>query len=223
MFPYRSRPHAWAALALPLALLFSSAAMAQSPSTSQRPYLGLGLGLGDVSLPSSSGNIGATAVTTQSGKDNALATKIYAGFRPWGIWGAELGYHVFGSKHLQNLSTPAGSASGTMKLSSFYAAATATAQPAPNVSLFAKLGLARHYLAVNAVCVGATCTASRGGTSHHWALAPGFGAEYAIGSTWGVRLDYDDYGKVSADDVLSTGNSGAIRASAWTLSVTRNF
>ena len=222
MFSTRSRPHAWAAVVFPFALLVSCEAIAQAPSAASRAYLGLGLGMGDVSLESSTGSVRGTSVATQSGKDNALAPKIYAGYRQ-GIWGVELGYHDFGGKHQQILSTPAGTASGTMKLSAFYAAATATAQPAPNVSLFAKLGLARSYLVVNSLCVGTTCTASRGTASHHWTWAPGVGAEYALNNAWGLRLDYDDYGKVSAGDVLSTGDSGAIRARAWTVSATKNF
>jgi hypothetical protein len=210
-------------LCVTLALFGSSATMAQTATGFPRAYLGLGAGIGNVSLPSSIGSVGATTVTTQSGKNNSLAPKLYAGYRADSTWGIELGYQNFGSKHEQNLSTPGGAATGNMKLSSFYAAATATFSPASNVSLFAKLGLAKNFLVVNAVCVGATCTSSRGATSHRWTLAPGIGAEYAVGPEWGVRLDYDDYGKISADDVLSTSNSGAIRAKAWTVSAKRNF
>ena len=65
-------------------------------------------------------------------------------------------------------------------------------------------------------CVGAVCTAPRG--SDNRGIVAGIGAEYALTGQYGIRLEYEDYGKITVDDVLSTGSIGSLKASAWTLS-----
>jgi OOP family OmpA-OmpF porin len=211
---------AWRALLIAAAALVSTTAFAQS-FVYPRAYLGIGLGQGRASLPSSAGQIGATAVTTASGTDHSPAWKLYAGYLIDSRWGFELGYQRLGDRFEQVLNTAGGSASAKAHLTSWYGAGTGTLELPAGFSVIGKLGLARTLTRLDSVCVGATCTDPRGGG--RWAPLAGIGAEYALRNNYAIRLEYEDHGTVTANDYLSTGNSGSLRVSGWTLSAKRVF
>jgi len=211
-----NKRQAWIHAVLIAAAFGSSSAFSQAPAAFPRAYLGLGLGMGDASLPSSGGQIGGAAVTTSTNKSGSTSWKAYAGYRFDPRWGIELGYNNLGNKFEETLATAGGSATAHANVTSAYAAATGTFDVGNRFALLGKLGLARHWASIDSVCVGATCTAPRG--SNLWGLVAGIGAEYSLTSQYGIRVEYEDYGKVTQGDVLNTGNSGSLRASAWTLS-----
>ena len=47
--------------------------------------------------------------------------------------------------------------------------------------------------------------------------------QYRAAEKLGLRLEYEDYGKMSGDDVWGTGGSGAIKGSAWYLAAQLMF
>jgi hypothetical protein len=210
------------AIAASCSASWSTGSFAQARAAFPRAYIGLGLGVGNASLPSSTGQVGATAVTTSSSKSGSTGWKAYAGYRFDPTWGIELGYHNLGNKFEETLATAGGSATAHADVNSWYTAGTATFGVADRFALIGKLGLARHSASIDRVCVGATtCTTPRG--SDRWGVVAGIGAEYALTGQYGIRLEYEDYGKITVADVLGTGNSGSLKASAWTLSARMIF
>ena len=205
-----------------LLLAGAASGFAQTPTTFPRAYLGLGLGMASLTLPHSSGAIGATAVSTQSSDDHGLGWKGYAGYRIDPMWGLEVGYNYLGARQRDILTTASGTAQGRMNSSNFYTAVVANLDAGSGFSVLGKVGVARYYLAMDAVCVGAACSAPRGVSTYSWGLMAGVGLEYNW-NRYGVRLEYEDYGKVSEDDLMGTGGSGALKANALTLSGKINF
>ena len=183
-------------------------------------YLGLGGSRGNAQLPASAGRIGNTSVQTASSQANASGTKLYVGYRFSPTWGTEFSYADLGKKYSDTLTTPTGSSLGGAKLKAWSWSGTGSFELLPHLWAVGKLGIARDRADVDTTCVGTTCTAPRKNSS--WSPVVGAGAEVGLGN-YGLRLEYEDYGKFSTGDVLSTGNSGSIKAHAVTLSLQTRF
>lgn len=116
---------------------------------------------------------------TDSGENS---WKVYGGYQFTPTWGVELGY------------TDLGKYRGA-EVESWSLAGTATLPLADRWSLFGKLGLARN----NAEFVGAEQKSS---------TLVGVGVGYTLNQNLGLRLEYEDYGKL-ANTGVGTSHKGS--------------
>lgn len=115
--------------------------------------------------------------------------KVYVGKQFTQTWGLELGYTDLGQ--LRNADVESWSLAGT-----------ATVPFGERWSMFGKLGAARNK-------------ASYPGAGHKTSTLAGIGGSYALNQNLGLRLEYEDFGKLSG--------SGDDKGSAVTLSVKFGF
>jgi OOP family OmpA-OmpF porin len=111
---------------------------------------------------------GAGAAKTDT---NETSWKLYGGYQFNPMWGVELGYNDLGSYRgadIENVTV----------------AATATLPLGQGWSLLGKLGAARNE-------------SNFANSSNHTDLLLGLGVGYALAKNVGVRLEYEDYGKLS--------------------------
>jgi OOP family OmpA-OmpF porin len=205
-------------IAAPLALgLAATGAQAQF-------YIGGGIGQDNARMPSVSQtvNVPPAVVVTGSGSNKTdTSYKLYGGYQFTPHWGAELGYSRLGD-HTANITVGNVAGSGSYSLESWTLAGTGTLPlGASGFSLLGKLGVAANRISGSNFCVAGFCDAlgSERKTNAFW----GVGAEYAFTRQISARLEWEDYGKFTGNDVWGTGGSGAIKASAWNASVKFKF
>ena len=193
-----------------------------SSSAFAEGYVGLGVGQGKMSFPSISTTYLGYPITGAGDKTTDTSYKLYGGYNFTQNWGVEVGYNDFGNGY-----SVKGTISGTpytisdMKGHSWYVAGTGTLPLQNGFSLFAKLGVAENHTDGGSACVSGNCGSV--GSENHSSVLYGVGASYNFTKQWAARLEYEDFGKVTSDDVWGTGGSGAVKASAWTLSAKYSF
>lgn len=114
--------------------------------------------------------------------------KVYGGYQFTPTWGIELGY------------TDLGGYQG-FEVESWSLAGTATLPLSPNWSLLGKLGFARN----NAELPSASQKSS---------TLVGVGVGYALNQNFGLRLEYEDYGKLSNSGIGTTHKGSNVLLSA---------
>jgi len=192
-----------------------------SSAHAQQFYLGAGFGQGNVSVPSVSAIVLGTPFTGAADKTKDTAYKLYGGYQFTPNWGVELGYNDLGNKYsIKGLDAgiPYGA---TYKLTSWYVAATGTLPIQGGFSLIGKLGASGNKTSGGDVCALGVCEGL--GSESKTDIMVGVGAQYTFTKGWAARLEYENYGKMSTDDVWGTGDSGALKADAWYLSVNYTF
>jgi OOP family OmpA-OmpF porin len=132
---------------------------------------------------------GLGAARTDSTETSA---KLYGGFQVTPNWGAELAYTDLGRYRGANIGSWSLAGTGTMPLGSGW-------------SLMGKLGAASNR-------------PKFGGSSNHSDVFVGLGVGYAISKNLGVRLEYEDFGKLS-----NTNNAGNSRGNNLGLSLQYGF
>lgn len=192
-----------------------------SSASAQQAYLGVGFGQGHASLPSVSTSFMSVAFTGAADKTSDTAYKIYGGYQFTPNWGVEVGYNDLGNKYSFNGAWGGVPYSGTYKMDNWYVAATGTLPLQGGFSLIGKLGVSANK-ASGGVCVAPLGCASLGSDSKTDVMA-GIGAQYTFMNHWAARLEYENYGKITSDDAWGTGNSGALKADAWNISVNYAF
>ena len=194
-------------------------------SASAQNYVGIGFGGGHAALPSLDAAYLGTPVTATPDKTDNTSFKLYAGHQFTHNWGVEAGVAELGDGYSARTTVsgaPAGSPSGS--LATRYVAVTGTLPVGKRLSLFGKIGLAANEFSSNTACVASfppKCVLPRSG-SHSDTLV-GVGVQYQPAQRPGLRLEYEDYGKMSGDDVWGSGGSGAIKGSSWYLAVQLMF
>lgn len=187
-------------------------------------YAGGGIGQDNARVPSVSQtvNVPPAVVVTGSGSNNDdTSYKIYGGYQFTPHWGAELAYNRLGD-HTANIVVGTVAGSGSYKTESWTLAGTGTLPlGASGFSLMGKLGVAANRISGGNFCVAGFCDAlgSERKTNAFW----GLGAEYAFTRQISGRLEWEDFGKFTSNDVWGTGGSGAIKVSAWNASVKFKF
>ena len=192
-----------------------------SSASAQQAYLGVGFGQGNASVPSVSTTVLGLSFTGAPDKTTDTAYKLYGGYQFTPNWGVELGYNDLGNKYSVRETTAGIPSSMTYKLNSWYVAATGTLPLQGGFSVFGKLGVSANKSSGNAVCVLGVCEDV--GSESKTDVMVGVGAQYTFMKHWAARLEYENYGKMSGDDVWDTGDSGALKADAWYLSVNYTF
>lgn len=205
--------HKWlAAACIAAGTLISSGAYAQW-------YGGIGAGQATVKIPDV-----RTATLTGSGTETkGTSYKLYGGYQFTTNWGAELGYNNLGKKFSANFTASGVGGSAPINVHNAYFAGTGTLPLGGGFSLLAKFGVVRNSMTGGGSgCSGTACVLV-GEDKNRIQPLMGAGAELALGKTFALRLEYEDYGKVSSDNVWGTGASGAIKASSWYLSLKSGF
>ncbi len=123
---------------------------------------------------------------------NETSWKLYGGYQFTPNWGAELSYNDLGRYRNANIE-------------SWTVAGTGTLPMGPSWSLFGKLGLAMNRTRF-------------AGTTNKKDLLVGVGVGYAFTKNVGMRLEYEDYGRLA--DVAGINNT---RGSNVSLSVKYSF
>src|SRR5512146_2358997 len=194
---------------------FASAANAQG-------YVGIGFGQGHASMPGVSTTVLGLAFTGAADKTNDTAYKLYGGYQFTPNWGFEVGYNDLGNKYSVAGSFGGTAYNATYKMDNLYVAATGTLPLQGGFSLLGKLGIAANKVSGGQICAGGSC-ASFAADDSKTDVMVGIGAQYAFMKNWAARLEYENYGKVSGDDIWGTGGSGALKADAWNISVNYAF
>lgn len=203
-------------------LLCLGAGAALASSAYAQGYVGIGVGQGHASLPSASATVLGLAFTGAADKTNDTMYKLYGGYQFTPNWGVELGYNDLGNKYSAVGSLGGVPYNATYKMDNWYVAATGTLPLQGGFSLLGKIGIAANKVSGNQICSGATC-ASFAADDSKTDVMVGVGAQYAFMKNWAARLEYENYGKVSGDDIWGTGGSGALKADAWNISVNYAF
>ena len=182
-----------------------------APSASAQIYVGGGFGSSSVSGVDGSQGIAPNSVT--GGNANKMSTKIYAGYQFTPSWAAEAQYGALGSRNL-SVRTPAGVVlplGGSYNASQFSIAAVGTFPLNSSFSVLGKLGVSS-----NALKLSLPGTTDRGTTS---SLMMGVGVAYSFTPAASVRVEYENFGKLTKDD----GFGGAVRGSNFSVSVKYAF
>jgi opacity protein-like surface antigen len=210
-----------------LAAAALAALLASGQAAAQNSGWYLGGGPGSSRLKFERGDFTGLAAGAYSVDDSDVAPRVFGGYRVAPNWAVEFGIAVLGRfKHRYN-------AGGGNTAVYHYDASAATVAMAANlplsggVSLNGRLGAA--FTATQLRLASATgtitttppscntsffddCTSSK--TNFFW----GIGAQFDINPRWGIRLDYDNYGKIGEE--FETGRA---KAQTWSANVVFRF
>jgi opacity protein-like surface antigen len=164
---------------------------------------------------------------TRSSDDADVAPRVFGGYRISSNWGVEFGLTVLGRfKHRYNAGA-SGNAVFNWDASAATAALAGSLPLGAGLSLNGRLGVAltaarielssaTGTVATNLIASGWGFFSDRtaGESNLYW----GAGVQYDINPRWGVRLDYDNYGKVG--DTIETGRA---KMDAWSANVLFRF
>jgi OOP family OmpA-OmpF porin len=195
--------------------------------TSGHFYAGIGAGAADTS-----GFDGTALGVDVVGDAYKASAKGLLGYQFSRIVGAEIQYTDLGSRTVNGtFGSLSGSASTSESQYSF--AFTGAIPIGDNFSLFGKLGDGRNHMNASNFCIGTPgvgagyCT-QYGGTKND--ILWGVGATYSFNPHFSIRLEYEDFGKFSANagangGTIATGgaNPGDIRATNLALDLIFTF
>jgi OOP family OmpA-OmpF porin len=182
----------------------SGAATAQQPSVTGW-YIGGGVGQSQTKLDNSDFSTGSPAIA-ESKDEKGTAWKFFGGYQLTQNWGVEGGYAKFGDAKYKYNGGAAGSAEVTYETNSLFIAGTGRLPLGSNFSLLGRIGGTRNEAKLSlSSASGAVATALNAagitGSSKKTknAVYLGIGGQYDINRNWGVRLDYDNFGKFGDD------------------------
>ena len=190
-----------------------AAAFVAAPASAQW-YAGIGVG-----TSKTSGADGTTAtvppVNVSGGNVSKGSGKVYGGYQLTPNWGIEAQYTDLGSRALTgSLASGAQVATGSFRSTQYSLAAVGTLPLAANFSLLGKLGVTSNYANISTTIAGA---GSSGNTSD---MIVGVGVAYNITPQLAVRLEYEDFGKLSKN---GSANGGSIRGNNYSLNLQYAF
>ena len=206
-----------AVLALPAALYGPSA---QAQGLQDPFYLGFGIGRDYARVPQATTVSNGVTVTGSGNNNHDTTINVYGGYRFTPNWGIEIAYGRIGN-HSVTAAANGLSATANYDIDSFRVYGTGTLPVSPNFSFIGKIGAAHNRLSGGGVSVAGGAMSINSDSAN--SLAWGVGGEIALNRQWGLRVEYEDYGKFSGNDVWGTGGSGAVKSSAWTGSLKYAF
>ena len=157
-------------------------------------YAGVGIGSAQAKLGSSG--------TIQGNDSYKTSGKLYGGYQFTPNWGVEGQYVYLGKFDFTNAGR-----GGSYKPESWGLAATGTLPLANNFYLMGKLGAAFNRL-----------RDSNLNGDNKTDLLAGVGVGYNFAPKWGIRAEYEDFGKMSKNN-----NGGDIKGNNWTISVKYSY
>ncbi len=208
------------------ATAFAGAAHAQSLPPDSHFYFGGGLG--HVHADPNKGDYSdqAPGSTTNTGRDDSTAWKLYGGLQWNKYWGLEAGYANLGQfQNNYSLSTTNSSATGTNRLSAWSLAGTGTYPINDAFSLNAKAGVALLRSNYSFSGTGPSFLSGDNGNDHSTNLLLGVGGQYNLTKNVALRLDYENYGKVgqNTNNLTTPGTTGDTKPSLLSASVKYMF
>ncbi len=189
--------------------------MAATPASAQF-YVGAGVGQSNATGLTASGAATATKNYSATLDASANSWKLYGGYQFTPIWGVEVQYSDLGTRSGNMAFT--GAVVGNAKLTTSTAsqwgiAGTGTLPINNDFYLMGKLGATSNSTGDLTATVGTTSATAKG-TSNTDLLA-GVGAGYNFTKNLGVRLEYENFGKL--------GSGSSIRADNWSISLKASF
>ena len=193
------------------------AAIGLSTTASAQFYVGAGVGASKASGADGSTTIGGVAVSASGGNATKTSWKLYGGYQFTPNWGLEAQYSELGDR---TYTVSAGAASGSTKLRAYQwsLAGTGTLPLSDQFYLMAKLGATRNHVGGGNFTVGAVSVAVGG--SDRTELLAGIGAGYNINKNVGVRVEYENFGKLSNNGGI---NNSSVKGDNWSVSLKYSF
>jgi len=193
--------------------VFSSTASAQF-------YLGAGAGESHISGADGSTVVAGVPATGTGGNKWQGMWKLYGGYQFTPNWGVEGQYSDLGRRTYNvQLGAPINlGGSAKFKTDEWGLAATGTLPLSNGFSLLGKLGATRNHVGGGNLTIAGIPFATGG--SNKTSLLAGIGAGYDINKNFGVRLEYENYGKISSNGFL--GNS-SVKADSVSISLKYSF
>lgn len=187
-------------------------------------YIGGGIGAGRARLDNNTFTVapGVNASTSANDSTNTSG-KILGGWQITPHWGVEAQYVWLGKTDFSiTTNVPGVGGSGSYRAESFGVAATGTLPIANNFYLMGKLGAAFNRVRGGNACVtaGVVTSCSNLGNDNKTDLLAGVGAGYNFNPHWGLRLEYENFGKMTKNN---GGNGGSVKGDNWALSVKYSF
>ncbi len=135
---------------------------------------------------------------------NPGAMRIAGGYNINSMFAVEAGYVKFGDSTYITTVSGVGSANETLSSSSFQVAAVGTYPINAKFSLFGKLGFANNKINYS---YSDTLGGTNNGSGTKTDVMYGIGGQYNINSKWGIRVQYEDFGKTQVSCVNCTGEN----------------
>ncbi|MDB5803379.1 MAG: hypothetical protein JWN73_701 [Betaproteobacteria bacterium] len=197
-------------------------AFVAAPASAQW-YAGAGIGAGRAKLGTVSATSGTTTVSTTGGSSTDTSGKIFGGYQFTPNWGLEAQYVYLGKTNFGvAANVPGVSGGGSYKADSFDVAATGTIPLPNNFYLLGKLGAAFNHVNGGNICAtgpGGTACANLG-NGNKTDLYAGLGGGYNFNAHWGIRLEYENFGKMTKNN---GGSGGDIKGDNWAVNVKYAF
>ncbi|HEX4327614.1 MAG TPA: outer membrane beta-barrel protein [Burkholderiales bacterium] len=194
-------------------------AFVAAPASAQW-YVGAGIGAARAKLGQSSASAGGVTVTAQGDDDYNTSGKVFGGYQFTPNWGVEGQYVYLGKTNVNVTSNFPVTGSGSYQSESWGLAATGTLPLPNNFFLMGKLGAAFNRVDnINGCASGAgTTVCLTGNNQHKTDLLAGVGGGYNFNAHWGIRLEYENFGKMT-----KSGNGTDIKGENWAVNVKYAF
>lgn len=208
-----------------LAAAVLAASLAAAPAAAQNSGWYMGGGAGQTNADFATGDFASLATGSYSNDDSETGLRFFGGYRITPNWGVEFGIATFGRfKHRYDNG-------GSVAVYNYDASALTAALAAHlplggGVSVNGRAGIA--FTAANlSLAVGNGTETPRYCESDWWYddcvsvesnLYWGLGLQFDINPSWGVRLDYDNFGTIG-----DQYESGRADIEQWSLNVLYNF
>jgi OOP family OmpA-OmpF porin len=186
-----------------LAAAAFAAVLAAAPAAAQKSGWYIGGGPGFTKADFEAGDFASLATGSYSADDDAVAPRVFGGYRVTPNWGFEFGFTPFG-RFDHRFQTGNTAAVYEYDASALTAALTAHLPLGGGLSLNGRAGIA--FTAANLKLSADNGTATPRFCSDAWWYSDctstetnlfwGLGVQFDINPRWGIRLDYDDYGTV---------------------------
>lgn len=187
-------------------------AFAAAPASAQW-YVGGGVG---TAKGTGSGTVGAAQYSANSSRQTSW--KIYGGYQFTQNWGIEAQYTDLG-RYGYTLTSGAASATGNASANQWGIAGTGTLPINNDFYLMAKLGVSANRVSLSSASVtsgGVTTTV--GGNGSKADLLAGIGAGYNFNKNLGLRVEYENFGKMA-----NITNGGSIKGDNFSVSLRYAF
>ena len=188
------------------------AAFAAAPASAQW-YVGGGVG---TAKGTGSGSTGAAQYSSSGSRQTSW--KIYGGYQFTTNWGVELQYTDLGRTNYTLTSGPA-SATGSASANQWGISGTGTLPINDQFYLMGKLGVSGNRVSLGSASVtnaGVTTTISGNGSKAD--LLAGIGAGYNFNKSLGLRVEYENFGKMA-----TITNGGSIKGDNFSVSLRYAF
>ena len=191
-----------AVLAAAALVLGATTVQAQQKPRIEYWYFGAGYGESKTRFENSdfnSAQLGVPGITDIKDESDA-AYKVFAGYQWTELWGIEFGYANLG-KATYSYSPPLNNINIVdYEPSTYFLVATGTVPLGESFGLMVRLGAAR-----NTVQASVRNSGGQNAKDRNTGFVAGVGVHWKFGNTWGLRFDFDDFGKFG--DADTTGRA----------------